>query len=77
MKWPWRRSMYKPGQGLADAAQDARDAAESKRRAEAELTRARARAAEIDVVTQRLRNLNASNGFVELIAWHVTRESRP
>jgi hypothetical protein len=62
MKWPWRHGR-EARRDVAEAAQTAQDAAESKREAETRRERILERAAEDDAYARRLRKLNASNGF--------------
>lgn len=52
-------------------------ARESNRRADAELAEVRKAAVAADVITARLRRLNASNGFAELLVWAVATRKEP
>lgn len=52
-------------------------ARESNQRADAELAQVRQAAAATDALTARLRRLNASNGFAELLVWAVATREEP
>ena len=58
-----------------DLDQAEHQAEQSKRQAEDDLARARAKSVEVEALADRLRRLNAANGFAELLVRAVARGS--